>query len=318
LKIAQCVELFVERKRICGYDYYSSARILRRFARSLGKIDISLVTEEHINLFLNRGRLSHNIWRSYRSLIRRFLAYWFARRQIFRIPEPEQKPAVPTRFFPYVYSQAEIARLVESAYVCQAPRRCAMGPVTLRTIILLLYGTGLRVKEALSLSVANIHFHDSSIEIHPGSLYRHRTIPMGTDVRHLLRRYLRSAERASFETGKGLFLTAKGLPVPYCTLMQTFSRLRTVASVFRPNSPLPPRLQDLRHTFAVHSITRWSKKGWSYDRMLPMLASYMGNVREKGFLRYFELTPSRFRPQLDCLNVPSDGHGGQKDELGHR
>jgi len=34
-----------------------------------------------------------------------------------------------------------------------------------------------------------------------------------------------------------------------------------------------------------------------------MLTAYMGNVREKGFLRYFELTPSRYRAQLACLDV---------------
>jgi hypothetical protein len=70
-----------------------------------------------------------------------------------------------------------------------------------------------------------------------------------------------------------------------------------------PNSSLPPRLQDLRHTFAVHSIAGWSQAGWSCEKMLPMLTAYMGNVREKGFLRYFELTPSRYRAQLACLDV---------------
>ena len=34
-----------------------------------------------------------------------------------------------------------------------------------------------------------------------------------------------------------------------------------------------------------------------------MLTAYMGNVREKGFLRYFELTPSRYLAQLACLDV---------------
>jgi site-specific recombinase XerD len=87
---------------------------------------------------------------SYRSLIRRFLAYWFARRQINRIPEPEQKPNIGTRFFPYVYSKAEIARLLAAAPVCQVSRRCTIGSSTLSAIILFLYGTGLRVTEALS------------------------------------------------------------------------------------------------------------------------------------------------------------------------
>jgi integrase/recombinase XerD len=86
-------------------------------------------------------------------------------------------------------------------------------------------------------------------------------------------------------------------------LRATFGRLRRVAGISRPNSPLPPRLQDLRHTFAIHSIAWWSQDGLSYEKMLPMLTAYMENVREKGFLRYFELTPSRYRTQLSRLNV---------------
>src|SRR5260370_8317504 len=108
VKIAQCVENFVARKRVCGYEYDSSARILRRFAAFVGRIDIALDSEENINLFLTRGHLAHHTWRSQRSLIRRFVAYWFARRQINRIPESEQKPNIRIPFFPYLSSTSEI------------------------------------------------------------------------------------------------------------------------------------------------------------------------------------------------------------------
>jgi integrase len=158
-----------------------------------------------------------------------------------------------------------------------------MTAVTLQTIILFLYGTGLRVNEALSLTDSNIDFRQGLIDIQPGSFYLHRTIPIGTDVRRLLRAYLRDNERASHGNGRPLFLTITGRAVSYGLLRPTFARLREIACVSRPNSSLPPRLQDLRHTFAVHSMSRWAKKGWSYERMLPMLTSYMGDVREKGF-----------------------------------
>lgn len=302
MKIAQCVYIFVARKRVCGYEYDSAARILLRFAAFVGKIDIALVSEEHINLFLAHGHLAHHTWRSYRSLIRRFLSYWFARRQIKRIPEPEQKPNVRTRFFPYVYSRADIARMLAAIPACQVRRKCIISSSTLSAIILFLYGTGLRVKEALSLSDSNIDFPKGLIEICPGSQYRYCTIPIGRDVRRVLLNHLRSPERAQFGT-KALFLTRKGCPVTYLMLRPTFARLRRAANISRPNSPLPPRLQDLRHTFAVHSIARWSDAGWSSENMLPMLTAYMGNVREKGFLRYFELTPSRYRSQLSCLGA---------------
>jgi hypothetical protein len=38
--------------------------------------------------------------------------------------------------------------------------------------------------------------------------------------------------------------------------------------------------------------------------------SYMGNVRDRGFLRYFELTPSRYHAQLECLNLVDARHSG--------
>jgi hypothetical protein len=183
-----------------------------------------------------------------------------------------------------VYSKAEIARLLAAAPVCQVSRRCTIGSSTLSAIILFLYGTGLRVTEALSLNDSNTDFRNGLIDICPGSVYRHRTIPIGSDVQRVLLRHLRSPERASFGTGKALFLTRKRSP-------------------FRANSSLPPRLQDLRHTSAVNSIAGWSQAGWSCEKMLPMLTAYMGNVREKGFLRYFELTPSRYRAQLACLDI---------------
>jgi hypothetical protein len=82
------------------------------------------------------------------------------------------------------------------------------------------------------------------------------------------------------------------------------------------------KICDIRLPFTP--ITRWSQDGWSDEKMLPMLTAYMGNVREKGCLRYFELTPSRYRAQLACLDVrtrasdvagPSRKHGSPRHSL---
>ena len=302
MKIGRCVDIFVERKQACGYEYDWTARLLRRLAAFVGNINISLVTAKQIDAFMYTRKLSNNTWQTERSLIRRFFAYWFARRHVSRIPEIEQRRAVKSLFFPHVYSRQEIARLLAAAPSCQIRPRCKISPTTLSTIVLFLYGTGMRVKEALSLHDCNIDLENLVIEIRPDSRYRHRAIPMGQDIRRLLRRYLEETERARFGRGKALFLTVDGMTVTYGTLRPTFRRLRGIAGVVRPHSPLPPRLQDLRHTFAVHSIASWAEAGLSPQKMLPMLSSYMGNVRETGFLRYFELTPSHYRQQLACLS----------------
>jgi integrase/recombinase XerD len=70
----------------------------------------------------------------------------------------------------------------------------------------------------------------------------------------------------------------------------------------RLNSSHQPRIQDLRHSFAVHSIANWQRDNLSLEKMLPMLAAYIGNLHFESFGRYVELAPSSFETQLKCLN----------------
>ena len=86
-------------------------------------------------------------------------------------------------------------------------------------------------------------------------------------------------------------------------LRPTFGRLRRATGIFRPNSSLPPVCRTCGILLPFTPLPGGLKPGWSYEKMLPMLTAYMGNVRDKGFLRYFELTPSRYRAQLACLDV---------------
>lgn len=62
-----------------------------------------------------------------------------------------------------------------------------------------------------------------------------------------------------------------------------------------------PRLRDLRHSFAVHSIEQWPADTAMLDRMLPLLVTYLGNTKLHRMERYLELFPVRFTPQLARL-----------------
>ena len=275
------------------------SKILRSFVRFVGKRNMAQLKEEHINAFLRRGRLSNSTWRAYRSLFRRFFAYWYARGVITRVPLPDQKPNVPTEFFPYIYFRDEIARLLEAVPLSQIRRRCIIDCGTLRTLLLFLYGTGIQILDTLALKWSNVDLQKGTIDLYPGSFYHHRTLPLGTDVRRLLQRHIVKANDHGDDSR--LFQTTSGLPIRYSLFYQTFSRLRALARVSRRNSAFQPRLQDLRHTFAVHSITSWNQKRDNIEKLLPVLAAYMGNVNDVAAERYLKLTPSSFWPQLRRL-----------------
>ena len=294
---------YVERKRSSGFIYIESAKLLWRFARFGGKVHISQITEQHVNAFLTRSAISNNTWRRYSFHVHMFFVYWFARRQLRHIPKPKQKPAVASTFFPYVYTRVEIRKLLEATVACQRFPRCLVDAIRLKTILLLIYGTGLRIGDVLKLLDSDVDLRRRTIHIRGASALLTRKIPIGADVTHLLRRYLKSTHRKQFETGKALFLTSKGNPNRYAVIGHAFQQLRKTAGIKRPSSSYQPRIHDLRHTFAVHSIVRWTREGLSTDKLIPILAAFMGNLGIERFEWYLELSPSSFRAQLNRLRV---------------
>jgi integrase/recombinase XerD len=247
--------------------------------------------------------MSNNTWRRYVSYLSKFFVYWCARRQIGSIPQAKQKPFVKTSFFPFIYTRAEIRRLIDAIPLCLRYSRCSMNVDTFRTILLLVYGTGMRIGDVLRILDSHIDLRQKTIHIQGARIQLSRDIPIGTDVERLLLQYLKKTQRAKFGTGKQLFLTVGGKPVPYAVVRNSFLHIRRLAGVTRPSSSYQPRIHDLRHSFAVHSIASWGRNGLSPEKMLPILAAYMGNVNLEGFERYLELTPTSYEKQLTCLKA---------------
>jgi integrase/recombinase XerD len=300
VKVDQCVEIYVQKKRDCGYSYDSIAKVLRRFAQFTGRSNISLVTTEHVSNFLSRAPISNNTWRAYAWHLRNFFRYWHGHGQIKLVPHLLLKPATAQTFVPYVYTRQEVRALLDATTSCQRAPKCFISPFTLRTLILFLYGTGIRIGDALALLDEHVDLAGSAITVR-GTTVLERTLPIGRDVRNLISGYLKSDERARFGVRRCLFLNTTGNPIRYAILRQTFKRLRTLSGVKRADSSYQPRLHDLRHSFAVHSIAKWNDAGLDLDHVLPMLATYMGNLDMHGLERYLELSPCNYQGTLNRL-----------------
>jgi integrase/recombinase XerD len=301
MRIAQCVELFVEQKQYCGYGYGGPGKVLRRFARFTGKKNLADIEDADVNAFLWHGSTANNTWRSYCSILGMFFRYWYARGQIKRVPTPENKPSALKSFSPHVYTRTEIRALLHAIPMCQKDRLCEISDATFRTIILILYGTGMRIDEALSLRRMDIDLRRHMIRIRATSVVNRREIPIGRDLTRVLASYLRSENRNRLAQESQLFLTNKGSSLRYGALCTSFFRLRKIAGIKRRLDLAQPGLRDLRHTFAIHSIAQWSSDAVVLDRMLPILASYMGLVDMRGSEKYLPLAPNIYQSQLDRM-----------------
>ena len=305
MKVARCVEAYVERKRASGFIYTATAKILMRFANFVRNIDISAVTERDVEFFLSRNAILNNTRQRYISCLTKFFIYWFARRQIKQIPSARPRPTTKSTFFPYIYTRSEIRRLLDAVVPCLRFPRCSLDAETVKAILLLIYGTGMRIGDVLSLLDSDVDLKNKTIRIQSLHPQLTRVIPIGADVASLLARYLANARRAKFGSGKSLFLTVKGKPIRYGIILNSFQHLRRFTGISRPNSSYQPRLHDLRHSFAVHSIASWTPYAVPTEKMLSLLAAYMGDVTMNGVERYLELSPSSYRSQLARLGKQS-------------
>ena len=135
-----------------------------------------------------------------------------------------------------------------------------------------------------------------------GSIVRGRFRLAQTSYK-VLRRYHATNHRKGQMRAPNFFLTKKGDALKERAVCQTFQRLRRIAGVARDDGACyQPRLHDLRHTFAVHRLTAWIKRGADLNRMILAISAYIGQVGLGSTDRCPSLTPECFRTQLDRLS----------------
>jgi integrase/recombinase XerD len=289
MTIARVVEEYVVYKRSLGMAFQSSALRLNRFVRFVGDVEIEQITPEKVREFLQRTTASE--WFMKYSSLGPFYRYAIARGYTTGNPLPTVQPKQPPDFQPFIYSVENVQRMLQAV-----EGRCRgswhMEPYTVRMLLLLLYGTGLRIGEALRLTHQDVNLAESLLTIRETKFYKSRLVPVGADLTVALRAYFERKWSAQACTPQSPFLaTYNGRPVTRQTAELTFQRVRTEAGVRRTDGArFQPRLHDFRHTFAVTRLLTWYREGKNVQRLLPHLATYLGHGRLQETTRYLTMT----------------------------
>ena len=189
---------------------------------------------------------------------------------------------------PHIYSTDEIDRLIEAALRLRP--KGGLRPLTFATLIALLSTTGLRISEALRLTVADVT--GDGLLIRETKFRKTRLAPLHDTAAAGLERYL--ARRRPRSHDDPVFVDERGLGLRYIAVKETFDRLIGRAGV-RSRTARRPRLHDLRHTFAVRAL-QGSPVGRSRcGAHMVALATYMGHVNIYATYWYLEATADLMR-----------------------
>lgn len=284
---------FLQFKRALGYGYRRAEFTLREFDRFLIEY---IAKNRHWQLDQAAIRwLSSKPGRKAVSVsidapvLRQFFRYLRRSSTFGAVVEPIW-PHLPTesQFVPYFLSKKDILSLLT---LCADLKRPHFRAVLYRTLILVLYCTGIRFGEALRLRIRDVDTRSAILFIDTFK-GRSRWVPFHRSLSRELDRYLLSrAQYASADPDARFFIGADQHRLPVKTAGETLGRLFKVAGLKPEKSRAGPRPYDLRHAFAVHRLSQWYSQGVDLHARLPWLSAYMGHVDIIGTETYLNATP---------------------------
>jgi integrase len=288
------IEQYIVFRQTLGERFKTNATILRAFGRALGPdSDVRAVCAEQVSAFLAGAGPITSAWHIKHNALLGFYRYATSRGFVDVAPLPATLPKRPPPFVPYIYSHEELRRLLDATLTYQR-HRSSMDPVTVRTIVLLLYGTGLRIREAVALNQADVDLGDSLLSVRQTKFYKSRLVPFSPQLGRVLAQYATRQPATTPAPGEAapFFTMRGGARVNQYTLENCFRRVREKAGIHRDDGArYQPRLHDLRHTFAVHRLTSWYREGADVQKLLPQLSVYLGHVHLAATQVYLSMTP---------------------------
>ena len=156
----------------------------------------------------------------------------------------------------------------------------------------MLYGAGLRVSEALNLTLPDVDTSAATLQIRDSKNGTGRTIPITVRLAATLHAYIAAAHPAPEPRDHVFYSMAVGRPINQSTVYLRFRGYLADADI--PHFTGGPHPHSLRHGFAVANLRRWAAANADLAVMLPYLACYMGHADLRGTQYYLRLTADAY------------------------
>lgn len=227
-------------------SYHRDLLQMAGFMEEMGITQVEKVTKTSLNSYIlyleKEGKAAATISRE-RASIKAFFSYLVKERKINRDPAEFLRAPKIERKIPVILTIEEIHALLAQ------PGNTTAKELRDKAMLELLYATGIRVSELISLKLEDVNMQIGYITCHDGS--KDRMIPFGKGAKQALRTYLDKA-RSSLLKGRAcewLFTNCSGQPMSrqgFWKLIKYYGEKAGIKEDITPHT--------LRHSFAAHLI----------------------------------------------------------------
>lgn len=290
---------FIKYKRLSGHEYnkktYEKLITLDNFFDK-ENLNEKKITLDIIEKWLNRNSNVCELTKSTNyNTITSFSKFLISKdyKDIFIIPEnPYHNKCL---FIPYIYSKEEINKIFS---ILLANKNNDNG-LLIYTCISILYCCGLRRGELINLKLKDFNFENNTLIIEKGKNDVKRLIPLTEALSNLLKEYINHNIYTSNDDF--IFNNKVSRNYLYMIIRTNFKDTMIEAGIRNISENKLPRLHDLRHTFAIHTLDNMLEHGFELYQCLPTLSVYLGHksvYETEYYLRLVEVNFNEFTSKV--------------------
>ncbi|MFO7882372.1 MAG: tyrosine-type recombinase/integrase [Kosmotogaceae bacterium] len=308
---AQYIRQFIKLKRDLGYKYLEEEYVYRRFDQftiERGETEVG-ISKELADKWCERRNNESDTCRYHRcvciSQLSSYLCKLGIRSYIPRLPR------IKSTFSPYIYSKKEIETIFNAADSLITPKKVMNSIIFIvPTLIRLLYGTGLRLGEALSLLNKDVNLSENYILVKDSKSGKQRLIPISESLSAVCQDYINYRRKLPVLQSDDcpFFISLNGSACLQPAVYRYFRIVLKAAGIPYIGKGQGPRIHDIRHTSACHALAKMAESGVDLYTSLPILSTYLGHQTLNSTNKYVRLTAAMYPGLLKdvdmiCLNV---------------
>jgi len=175
-------------------------------------------------------------------------------------------------------------------------------------VLRLLYSTGLRVSEALSIKNADLNLEKGYILIRKTKNGSERMVPIHNSLHVVLQQYISYRNKMPVRNvgspNSFFFIKSDGTYCNAQSVYRCFRKLLADCGIPYVGNHHGPRVHDLRHTFAVHSMVQMAHNNQDLYSTLPVISTCLGHKSLFATEQYVRLTGEMY-PELSnqCSSI---------------
>jgi integrase/recombinase XerD len=286
--LGQALEDYLRLRRALGFKLERHGRLLPSLVGHLESAGAATLTTELALTWATAVENKPDEWAIRLSIARGFGIYLQSLDPDTEVPPADLLPRKRRRADPYLYTEVEIADLMDAAKTLRFP----LNRATYQTVIGLLASTGMRIGELIALDrddldptertllVRNAKFADTRL------LVLHRSTVKALDAYAALRDELWPEARTP-----AFFMSTAGTRLALANVETTFRYLVRTAGLEPRSERCHPRIHDFRHRMVVVSLVDWYRQGADVAALLPALSTYLGHTCPAFTFWYVSATP---------------------------